>query len=76
MKKIKRIVFNNMYMLKLLCWAAPKELWLSLLMTVWGCILRIISTVVFMRTLVNEIESGKSFGNIVLLCCLCLRFSS
>ena len=66
MKKFKRVISNNVYMLKLLCWAAPKKLWLNLLMTVWGCILQIISTVVFMRTLVNEIEAGKSFGNIVL----------
>lgn len=66
MKRIKRVISNNVYMLKLLCWAAPKKLWLNLLMTVWGCILKVISTVVFMRTLVNEIEAGNSFGDIVL----------
>ena len=66
MKKFKRIIFNNVYMLKLLCWATPKKLWLNLLMTVWGCILQIISTVVFMRTLVDAANKRNDFGNIVL----------
>lgn len=64
--KAKHVIKNNLYMLKLLCKIEPKRLVFNLLMTVWGCILQLITTVVFMRTLVNEIEAGKSFGRIVI----------
>lgn len=64
--KIRRIIDNNIWMLRLVCKAVPRWLWLNLLMTIWGSILQIISTVVFMRTLVNEIEAGNSFTSIAL----------
>ena len=67
MKRIKHILSNNFFVLKLLYKASPLKVWLSLLFTIWGCILQLVTNVFLVRTVVDELQAGSNYGKIVIV---------
>lgn len=66
-KKIRHILVNNFFVLKLLYKASPVKVWMSLLFTVWGCVLQLVTNVFFVRTVVDELQAGSDYTKIVLV---------
>ena len=64
--KFKKVIQNNWFMLKLLHSVCPSKIYLSILMTIWGCVLTIITNVVLVRTVIDKISEGKSFIEILI----------
>lgn len=67
MKRIKHILSNNFFVLKLLYKASPLKVWLSLLFTIWGCVLQLVTNVFLVRTVVDELQAGSNYGKIVIV---------
>ena len=53
-------------MLGMLHKVCPSKIYFNILMTVWGCILNIITSIVLVRTVIDQIQAGKSFVEILL----------
>lgn len=67
MKKIRHILSNNFFVLKLLYQASPMKVWTSLIFTVWGCVLQLITNVFLVRTVIDELQAGSDYLKIVLV---------
>lgn len=67
MRNLKKIVKNNWYVLKMLHSVAPSKIYFNILMTIWGCILRLLQSVFLVRAIVNAIETGQDYGTVVLV---------
>lgn len=65
MKKIRHILSNNWYVLRLLYKASPMKVWMSILFAVWGCVLQLITNVFLVRTVIDELQAGTNYLNIV-----------
>ncbi|PWM43234.1 MAG: hypothetical protein DBX47_07220 [Clostridiales bacterium] len=67
MKKIKRAISNNFYMLKLLHSVAPSKIYFNILMTLWGCVLRIIKRVFVIKAIITALETGQDYWMVVFI---------
>lgn len=64
--KIKRVIQNNLFMLSLLHKVCPSKIYFNILMTIWGCVLTIITDIVLVRTVIDQIQAGKAFLEVLL----------
>lgn len=54
-------------MIKLLHSVAPSKIYFNILMTLWGCVLRIIKRVFVIKAIIHALETGQDYWMVVFI---------